>query len=248
MLRADGLSVTIKKKEILKNISFEIKPNSFTVLMGKNGSGKSTLVSCINQMRAYEGELLFEEQSLKKMSPRQRAANISILPQMLASPHILVEDLVKMGRNPFLDVGGRFTPEDEAAVDKGFSIMGIGELRHRFVDELSGGERQKAYMAMILAQDTELIVLDEPTTYMDVEYQAEFMRILKHIKEECHKTLLVVMHDLNMAAEYADDILVLDKGSLCFAGTKKECLRERVIEQIFHVKGHVVEEKNIFII
>ena len=248
MLKVDKLNVVIKKKTILKDIAFSINPGSFTVVLGKNGSGKSTLVSCINQVKEYTGDIFFEGQSLRDLPLRERAKRVSILPQVLGNPHILTEDLVKMGRSPYLDIGRHFTAEDEAAVVKGMEVMGIEDLKGCYVDRLSGGERQKVYLAMIIAQDTDLLVLDEPTTYMDVGYQAEFLKTLKQLREKHNKTVVVVMHDLNLAVEYADDIMILEKGQMMFVGTKERCLRECQIEKYFGVQRHIAEDKIFFAI
>ena len=246
MLSAKNLTIDIKKKRILTDIEFNIKPNTFTAVVGRNGSGKSTLVSCLAGVRRYEGEVYINGEELSMLNVGERAKRISVLPQMLAGPHMLVEDLVKMGRNPYLEIGQHFTTEDEVAVDRGLQIMGICNLRHCYVDEISGGERQKAYLAMILAQDTPLIVLDEPITYMDVEGQAEFLEILRRLLKEYDKTLLVVLHDLNLAAEYADNIIVLERGRLVFAGATEKCMESQQFETRFGVEKYSIDKKMFF--
>ncbi len=248
MLKGNNIRVAVKKKEILRDISFSVNPNRITVVLGKNGSGKSTLISCINQSRKYDGTLWFDGKELSRMTDRERAKSISILSQVLANPHILTEDLVKMGRNPYLDLGHHFTKEDELAVERGIQAMGIQNLRGCYVDNLSGGERQKVYLAMILAQDADVIIMDEPTTFMDLEYQAEFLKILKKLKEEYGKTVVVVLHDINAAMEIADDILILKEGKIVFQGSKEEILRKKILEQEFHVTGHNIEGKILFTI
>ena len=246
MLRIENLCVTIKKKEILKNIKLNVKRNKITVILGKNGSGKSTLISCINQMRKYEGDIYWKEQPWRNYSPKERGRHIGILPQILATPHIKAEELVRMGRNPYLRMGEGYKAEDLAQVDRAMKIMGITDLKGCYVNEMSGGERQKVYLAMIVAQDTEMLILDEPATYLDVEYQAEFMATLKNLKEVYGKTILIVMHDLNQAVEYGEHIIVLKEGEVLFDGGKELCLKNEVIEHAFGVRKYQSDGKTFF--
>lgn len=227
---------------VLDNVSFCLKPHTFTAVLGKNGCGKSTLVSCINQQLHYTGKISYADTNLALMPPRERAKAIAILPQMLERPHVTVEQLVCFGRNPYLDFGKRLTDEDRAAVQQAMADVGVTALSEKMVDSLSGGERQRAYLAMTLAQQTRVIVLDEPTTYMDMEYEASFLEKLTELKTKHKKTLLVIMHNLSQALHYADRILVLDKQRIVFDGTRQECLDSPVLEQIFHVKKHIFEE------
>lgn len=247
MLKVQDLSVKTKKKTILEKVTFELEPQSITVVLGKNGSGKSTLVSCINHMREYEGAIFFENGNLKNNSIRERAKKMAVLAQDLAHPHIKVEELVEMGRTPYLDLSQRLSKEDRKEVNNALESMGILSLRDRYLDEISGGERQKAYLAMIVAQNTPLLVLDEPTTYLDIEHQAEFMDCLKRLKNEYKKTIFVVMHDINLAVEYADYFLVLDEGKLIFTGNKEECMKQEVIERTFRVRKWQTEGKTVFL-
>lgn len=143
---------------------------------------------------------------------------MAILPQTLPAPAVSVAELAVFGRNPYLDFGRRMTPTDRRLVEEALERVGIAALRDKLLTELSGGERQKAYLAMILAQDTDVLLLDEPTTYMDMEYEAAFFRLLKALQAEKGVTLLVILHDLSQAMRYADRIVVLDAGRVRFAG------------------------------
>lgn len=242
MLEFQNVCVSYGKRQVLKDIHFSLAPHKITAVIGKNGCGKSTLVSCINGQVKYTGQILLSGRPLTQMSLRERAQNISILPQFLNSAPVTVEELVTMGRNPYLDLGKRITDTDRASIDRAISIMDIAHLRTKTLNRISGGERQKAYLAMVLAQNTDMIVLDEPTTYMDMSYEAEFMNQLTRLKCSHQKTILIVMHDLTSAVAAADNIALLDNGTITFFGAVQQCIQTGLIEQIFHVKRYTYEE------
>lgn len=164
------------KKQVLDQIDFELPPHTLTAVVGKNGSGKSTLFACAGRKIPYTGEITLSGRELAAMTPRERAQRMAILPQTLPAPAVSVAELAVFGRNPYLDFGRRMTPTDRRLVEEALERVGIAALRDKLLTELSGGERQKAYLAMILAQDTDVLLLDEPTTYMDMEYEAAFFR------------------------------------------------------------------------
>ena len=243
MLRIEHLAVSYGAEDVLRDVSFELEPGKFTAVIGQNGCGKSTLAACINQQLAYRGEIYFEGENLKEMPPRRRARKISMLPQMLVSPHITVEELVALGRSPYLGLLGRMSGSDREAVESAMESAGISGLRGKFTDELSGGERQKAYLAMILAQDCGLMVLDEPTTYMDITYEGWFLEKLDELRRKQGKTLLVIMHNLSQAVRFAENIVVLKGGKVFFSGDVESCLERGVIEDVFSVKKHMFNEE-----
>ena len=233
----------------IEHISFDSAPGEVTAIIGSTGSGKSTLVSCVNQELPYTGEITFSDRNLAVMTLRERAQLISILPQTLHSPAVTVEELTAFGRNPYLDFGKRMSPKDWQAVDDALEAIGISGLRDKLVTELSGGERQKAYLAMVLAQNTRVMILDEPTTYMDMEYEAAFFRLLETLKTKRKITFLVIMHNLSQAVRYADRIVVLDGRRIRYQGDTRACVASGVLESVFHVRQHQAEdngEKFIF--
>ena len=176
------------------------------------------------------------------MTPRERAQRMAILPQTLPAPAVSVAELAVFGRNPYLDFGRRMTPTDRRLVEEALERVGIAALRDKLLTELSGGERQKAYLAMILAQDTDVLLLDEPTTYMDMEYEAAFFRLLKALQAEKGVTLLVILHDLSQAMRYADRIVVLDAGRVRFAGDTRACAAGGVLEAVFRVRQRPIAD------
>ena len=222
MLELKNIRVVKNKKEILKNVTVSLKPHTLTVVIGKNGSGKSTLLSCLTGESKYQGTIHFDDKDLALMPKRQRAAYISFLPQSLPSVPITVENLVAMGRTPYVDMGKNLSEKDEEQIEKAIADTGIETIRHKKLTEISGGEKQRAYIAMVLAQNTRVIALDEPTTYMDIQFQKELRSLLTELKEKHKKTLITVMHDLSMAAEIADCIILLDEGRVVFSGAERK--------------------------
>ena len=241
MLEFKNISVTKNKKEILKDVSFSVKPHTVTAVIGKNGSGKSTLLSCLTGESRYTGAIHFSDSDISLLSKRQRAARVAFLHQNLPVVPITVENLVAMGRTPYIDIGKHLTEKDKEQIEKAIVSVGIESIRQKKLSEISGGEKQKAYIAMVLAQNTRVVALDEPTTYMDVQYEKEFMSLLRELKEKHKKTLLVVMHDLSRAAEIADYILILNEGRVAFSGEKEEVIQSGKIESTFGVKKYEIE-------
>ena len=241
MLEFKNISVTKNKKEILKDVSFSVKPHTVTAVIGNNGSGKSTLLSCLTGESRYTGAIHFSDSDISLMSKRQRAATVAFLQQNLPVVPITVENLVAMGRTPYIDIGKHLTEKDKVQIEKAIVSVGIESIRQKKLSEISGGEKQKAYIAMVLAQNTRVVALDEPTTYMDVQYEKEFMSLLRELKEKHKKTLLVVMHDLSRAAEIADYILILNEGRVAFSGEKEEVIQSGKIESTFGVKKYEIE-------
>ena len=233
MLSFHQVCASYGKNQVLDHIDFSLVPHKLTAVVGRNGSGKSTLVSCVNQELPYTGEITFSDRNLAVMTLRERAQLISILPQTLH----------------YLDFGKRMSPKDWQAVDDALEAIGISGLRDKLVTELSGGERQKAYLAMVLAQNTRVMILDEPTTYMDMEYEAAFFRLLETLKTKRKITFLVIMHNLSQAVRYADRIVVLDGRRIRYQGDTRACVASGVLESVFHVRQHQAEdngEKFIF--
>lgn len=246
MLEIKNLSAMYKQNkseiEILSKVSFVLEKQKVTTLLGKNGCGKSTLLKCINQRLDYEGEITLNGINIKQMKPKERAKHISFLPQLLPQARITVRELVSMGRIPYQSTAGRASAEDKEAIEKAMSEMGVSCMAEKPVCTLSGGERQNAFVAMTLAQNTEIILFDEPTTYMDIENKAHFNKIVK-ILRDCHgKTILMVTHDITDALRSSDNILVLHKGKILFDGSAKRCIESESIERAFGVQKKIFSQ------
>ena len=246
MLEINHLSVRYGQKQVLSDITFTLRPHRLTVLVGKNGAGKSTLLGCVNQQLPYTGTITEGQEDLSWLAPRERAKSIAILPQSLPSPHITGREFVSLGRNPYLDFTGRLTDRDKRAVEEALRDADALSLGDRYVDTLSGGEKQRIALALILSQNTPIALLDEPTAHMDLGYEAAFLDLLRKLKKERKKTFLLILHDLNLAAEYADDLIVLDGGRLVFAGSREQCLKQEILEKTFGLKRYTAENRIFF--
>ncbi len=246
MLKFENICVSAGKTDILKNINLEIRPHTVTVILGRNAAGKSTLLSCLTGERKYTGTISFSGKNLAMLPSRERAALVSLLPQHLPKAEITVGELVRLGRTPHLDFAGRFTKEDESSVEDALSLTGINHLEHRRVSELSGGERQKAYLAMTLAQSTRLIALDEPTTYMDARHEKDFSGLLVSLVKKKKKTVLAVMHDLTRAVGIADSIVIIENGEVLIHESTEKVRESGLIEKIFGVERYDIGELTVY--
>lgn len=236
------IHVRYGNKPVLNGVSFSLKPGALTAMIGRNGCGKSTLVGCVGGTVPYTGLITEGGLPLAGITRRERARLVAILPQVLLSPHVTVEELVGYGRNPYLPFGARFSDNDRQAVEWAAEITEVKPLWEKYVDRLSGGERQKVYLAMILAQTTPLLLLDEPSTYMDPGYEYGFMQMLSRLAHEEGKTVLVVTHDLTQAFTVADQIVAMEDGKVIFCGSPERCAAEGVTERLFRLKTHFVME------
>lgn len=235
MLEFKNLTVKAGKTTILQDVNFKIPDKQLTAVVGINGAGKTTLVNCVNKQQRFMGDILINTENIRNFSSRQLAQKISILPQTLPNPNISVADLVAFGRNPYLSFTQRLSKKDLYAIDRALYETSLDAHRHRMISTLSGGERQKAYLAMILAQETDLLILDEPTTHMDIVTETAFLSKLKQLTHS-GKTVMMIMHNLSYAVKFADHIVVLDNQTSVFSGSVRKCLEEKIIENIFQVR------------
>ncbi len=247
MLQFEHLFLTKQNHPILQDVTFSLPSHTLSVLVGKNGSGKSSLISCISGENRYKGSISLTGKSLEKMKGKERAKKISLLPQTLAKVHLTVEQVVAFGRLPYGALGYRFTEEDRKMIDRALRQVEMEEMRHRFVDTLSGGEKQKVYLAMMLAQDAEWMIFDEPTTFMDAAAADRFMKLLCHVQQTEQKSVLVVLHDLAAAVRYASLITVLQEGRVAFSGKTEDCLSQNVLQDIFSVRTVLAEDHIFFV-
>jgi iron complex transport system ATP-binding protein len=228
----------------LAGVSFEVAAGEILGVIGPNGSGKTTLVRLVSKVRAPErGEIRLAGTSLSRLSRRALARQVAVLPQDVAPAFALtVEELVLMGRHPHTE--GRFfeTAGDLERAREAMALAGVGELADQPLDTLSGGERQRATLARALAQEPRLLLLDEPTSHLDLRHQREVVGLLRRLNRERGLTALLVSHDLNLAGEVADRILLLSAGRVARIGTPAQVLDEAVLEQAYGCPVRV--EKN----
>lgn len=229
-----GYGKSIKIQDI--NASFP--KGEMTAIVGANGSGKSTMVkSVVGLCHVLGGTIRIHGEDAAKMNHKQVAKLISYLPQNRNLPAITAGKMVLHGRFPYLSYPRHYSELDWQCVRESMEQLGIWNLRHKLMAELSGGERQKVYLAMALAGETEILILDEPTTYLDISCQIEFMKILRTIKEE-GRTVVAILHDLNAALQYADRILVMKDGRVSGIGTPSQMFDSRILEEAFGIQVH----------
>lgn len=235
-LSFEHISASYRNRQILTDVSFSAESGSITVLVGRNGAGKSTLVNClIGEKRDYSGTIKLDSQNVQTLTVGERACKIACLPQVLPRPHVTVRELVSFGRTPYIPITGILSPADQEQVSRAISAVGLQDYESAFVDELSGGERKKAFFAMTLAQDTPVVILDEPTAHLDVVSRFEFLALLEKLRNETGKTFLAVMHELPEVLRCADQIVVLHDHQVAFTGTSEECLAAGIPQTCFNI-------------
>ena len=246
MLDVKDLSVFHGRRAVCDGISFSLEQGSVTALLGLNGSGKSTLLSAIGGSIPAQGEIRLMGEDLSSLPPRERAKKLALLPQMMSTPPFTVEETVACGRNPYRSTTARLSPEDERAVEEAIRKTGIDSLRDRHLASLSGGERQICLLAMVLAQETPLLLLDEPTSFLDKAKEHLFWETLARVIDERGTTVLAAMHDLTAAVRVSDRFMLLQEGRLLFHGTRAELLSSNLLECTFGVKRYETEDGPVF--
>ena len=221
--------------------SIAAEPGAVTALVGPNGSGKSTLLKGLaNQLDPAAGTVLLDGHDIQRLDQKKLARKLGLLSQESTSPDsITVEDLVYHGRYPHRGFFESVTDDDEAAVDRAIELAGCDHLRERDVGSLSGGQKQLAWIAMVLAQETDVLLLDEPTTFLDLHHQLEVMEIIQTLKEASSITVVVVLHDIEQAARLADRMVALKDGRIRATGTPQEVVTEDLLAEVFEIEARV---------
>lgn len=246
MLEIKNLNLNINKKEILKDINIVFQDNKVTAVIGSNASGKSSLIKCINNVYKYDGEILYNNYNVLNMNIKERGKKISILPQILKYPHILVYNLLLMGRNPYLSFNEKISEEDIKKVEEVLIKFNIFNLKDKYLDELSGGQRQIVYLAMQVIQDAELMIFDEPSSFLDVKYEKELINTIIELKEKYNKTIVIVMHDINKIIRFADNIVIVNDGRIIFNNSVENCLECKIIEKTFGLNRYNMKDFIMF--
>ncbi|MBQ8208773.1 MAG: ABC transporter ATP-binding protein [Clostridia bacterium] len=249
MLEFNNITVRKQGRDLISDVSFKVKKGRITALLGKNGSGKSTLLGCVTGVNKYSGKITLSGKDISDFSSRERARIAAVLGQMMPETSLSVRSLVSLGRNPYVGSMGVLSEDDKKAVSKALSLTETTEFAERCVNTLSGGEKRRVFLALLLAQETPLIILDEPTAYLDRSSVRNICELIRMLTDEHGKTVLTVMHDLTEAVSFADDIAILSDGKLTAYGDKTEILRSESIEKTFEVRRFEVingDEKRIF--
>lgn len=245
IISTDNLSFAYKENKILKKIDLYVPKENIVSLIGPNGSGKSTLLRCLaGLLKSSNDTVYIKGQAIEKYKTKSLSQKIAFLPQFQESLNsISVYDLVAMGRMPYHKSGWLVSPKDKEKIEWAMQYMSLTNYKNRSVNALSGGERQRVWIAMILAQDTPILLLDEPVTYMDLKYQQEFLSMIKDLKENHGKTIISVFHDINHAMEVSDLVYMMQDGEIYKKGEPEEVLTEESILEIYNVYAHVCKFK-----
>lgn len=247
MIKLKNITKHYGKKEVINNVSLELPQNKLIAFIGSNGAGKSTLISIICRTLAKNsGEVFIDDKELREWNNSELSKRLSILRQ---SNHLnirlTVRDLVSFGRYPHSQ--GKLTEEDEKFIDDSLSYLGLTDLQDNFLDELSGGQRQMAYIAMVIAQDTDYIFLDEPLNNLDMLHSVQIMKVLKRLVNELNKTVMIVIHDINFVSCYADYVIAMKNGQIVQDGDTKDIMNSSVLREIYGMDIDIqnIDGKNI---
>ncbi len=241
-----------KNNKIIHNVNVCFKKNKVNVILGPNGCGKTTLLKAIaGLIKINEGDIFVNDKRSSEYNSNTLAKLISFMPQMRHVPAMLVRDYIMCARYPYLGISKQPQDSDFLAVDEAMEIVGVTAFKDRPLKKLSGGERQKVYFAFMLAQQTDILLLDEPTTYLDAAKQFELLDLIKDMKEnQKKKTVVMVMHDICHGLKAADNIIVMNEGQIIFSGTPTQVLDEGILEKIYNIKIHrlVIEDNEEYVI
>lgn len=240
----ENLAVAYDENLVVTDLEFQIPRGKITAIIGPNGCGKSTVLKALGRiLKPKNGVVYLNGEDIRRFSTREIARKMAILPQSPQAPAgLTVGELVAYGRFPHQRGFGKLGPKDNEIIVWALAVTKLTELETTAVDSLSGGQRQRVWIAMALAQQTDLILLDEPTTYLDLSYQLEVLELLYRLNREQNCTIVMVLHDLNLAARFADYMIAIRSGDIIRHGTPVEVMTTEVLRETFHIDAKVVTE------
>ncbi|MER6171583.1 ABC transporter ATP-binding protein [Streptosporangium sp. NPDC001681] len=243
-LQAVDLKLGYGDRVVVDGLDLGIETGTVTAVIGPNGCGKSTLLRAMGRLlKPSGGEVLLDGKRIDRMPSREVARILGVLPQSPSAPEgLTVADLVSRGRHPHQTWYRQWSSDDESAVGAALAMTGLLDLGDRPLDELSGGQRQRAWISMALAQGTDLLLLDEPTTFLDLAHQIEVLELVRRLHGELGRTVVMVLHDLNLAARYADRLVAMRDGGVVAAGPPSEVLTEALLAEVFELDAKVIED------
>jgi ABC-type cobalamin/Fe3+-siderophores transport system ATPase subunit len=243
-MRLSGTNLALRYDSVVvtTDLTVEVPDGKISVMIGPNGCGKSTTLRALARLlKPKDGSVILDGKEIHSYSTKEVARRLALLPQVLITPEaITVRELVAYGRHPQRRSVAALRDEDRAAIDWAIRVTRMTELADRPVDQLSGGQRQRAWIALVLAQGTDLILLDEPTTFLDIAYQLEVLELLKHLNEVEGKTIVMVLHDINMACEYAHKLFAIREGEMVAQGAPRDVLSAELIRSVFAIDAHIM--------
>ena len=240
MLRGENISFSyVRDKAFIENLNINIPKGKITTILGPNGSGKSTLLSILSTYnKPSKGDVFIGDKNLKTLKTKEIAKLIATVHQHNESPEDLdVKTLISYGRVPHHKHGSNKKDEDEKIINWAISSTNLDDIKDKKVMSLSGGQRQRAFIAMALAQKTDILLLDEPTTYLDIFHQIEVLDLVKKLNEEYKMTIVMVLHEINQAIKYSDNIVIMKNGKIIEEGTPKSVINEKSIKTVYNVEG-----------
>ena len=242
-IRTENLVAGYAGKPILDGLSLTLPAGKITALLGPNGCGKSTLLKCFSRLLTPQsGALYIGDKPLSSFSARKLARHLALLPQQHLIPEgISVQELVGYGRSPWLPLWGRLSHDDHQHIARALAQTRTEGLAQQRLSELSGGQRQRVFLAMVLAQDTPIVLLDEPTTYLDINHQVELMALMQMLKQ-AGKTVITVLHDLNQASRYCDHLVILAQGTAIAQGDAEQVMRPELLNRVFQIDVEIHPE------
>ncbi len=243
-LAAAGLSLGYRDRTVIEGLDLAVPPGRITAIVGANACGKSTLLRSMSRLLAPRaGQVLLDGRAVHQMPAKELARTLGLLPQSPLAPEgITVADLVGRGRHPHQRLLSRWSREDDRAVAAALEATSTVDLADRAVDELSGGQRQRVWIAMVLAQQTDLLLLDEPTTFLDVSHQIDVLDLLVDLNRDRGTTIVMVLHDLNLAARYADHLVAMARGTVRAAGDPSDVLTAGTVRDVFGLESRVITD------
>ncbi|WP_207871984.1 iron complex transport system ATP-binding protein [Enterococcus sp. DIV2402] len=245
-IETKSLAIAYEDALIVNELNLAIPTGKITSIIGPNGCGKSTILKAIGRIiKKKAGVVYLNGSDINKLSTREIAKKMAILPQTPTAPNgLTVSELIAYGRFPHQKGFGKLKEEDKELIDWALNVTKLTEFQYREVDSLSGGQRQRVWIAMALAQQTELILLDEPTTYLDLAHQLEILELLQQLNHTQNCTIAMVLHDLNLAARFSDYMVAISKGKIVRHGTAMEVLTPSVLKTVFQIDAKIVIEEN----
>lgn len=243
-LSAHGIDVTYDQRRVIEHLDVAIPDDSFTVIVGPNACGKSTLLRALARLlKPTAGGVVLDGQAISSYPAKEVARRIGLLPQTSIAPDgITVLDLVSRGRYPHQGILRQWSEADETAVLAAMAATGVTDLSRRAVDELSGGQRQRVWISMVLAQETPILLLDEPTTFLDIAHQVELLDLCTRLNSESGHTLVAVLHDLNQAARYATHLIAMKDGRIVAQGDPREIVTSEMVESVFGLRNRIITD------
>lgn len=239
-----NLNISYGNVDIVKDLNLNIPKGKITTIIGANGCGKSTILKTIGRViTPKSGNIYINGKDIYKENPREIAKNMAILPQSPQAPSgLTVEELIAYGRFPHQKGFGKANDKDKDIVNWALEITGIEEFKDRNIDDLSGGQRQRAWIAMALAQETDILLLDEPTTYLDLAHQLEILKLLEDLNKNQGRTIVMVIHEINNAARFADHMIGIKKGRVVCEGSADEVMTKENLKEIFNIDAEIVKD------